>query len=67
VPHERIRAVAGSIYFIHSDYSHEDGVRKEKIENSFALKNSTQFWLGNFSHQKNIEKIYNKKWEIKKI
>ena len=41
----------GEAYFIHSDYSSEKGVRKEKIEDSFALKNSYSFWVGNFSNQ----------------
>ena len=44
--------------FIHSDYSSEDGVRKENVANSFSLVNSENFWIGNFSNHFQTKTFY---------
>lgn len=53
----------GTRYFIHSDYSSEEGVRKEVIKHSFALENASSFWVGNFSNHSNTQKWYRSKVE----
>ncbi len=57
----------GKGYFLHSDYSSEDGVRKESIENSYALENSNSFWVGNFSNHPKTIKYYKTNQEYVKL
>jgi hypothetical protein len=57
----------GRPYFIHSDYSSEDGVRKESIQTSFALEYSDSFWVGNFSNHSETINWYKENHEYSKI
>lgn len=57
----------GVAYFIHSDYSSEEGVRKEMIERSFALENSSSFWIGNFSNHEETMEWYKNQNEYLRI
>ena len=58
---------SGQSFFIHSDYSSEKGVRKELIHDSFALQNSTSFWVGNFSNHQDTARWYKKQSEYLRI
>jgi hypothetical protein len=57
----------GTSYFIHSDYSSEDGVRKELVKDSYALGNSSSFWVGNFSNHPETIEWYKKGTEYLRV
>ncbi len=42
------------IFFLHSNYIYKEGVIKEKIEKSLALKSSKSFMIGNLSENKGL-------------
>ena len=48
------KASNDEIYFIHSNYIHQEGVVKERIEESKALKSSNFYMIGNLSENRRI-------------